>query len=88
MNQISDAAAGTVRLSPTMLKRKLHTQKRGNRMSQKEAQGEMSLSEVIHNCRAMRRLEAREVPEELLLELIDAANQPPSDSSVSWESLK
>ncbi len=50
-------------------------------MSQKEAQGEMSLSEVIHNCRAMRRLEAREVPEELLLELIDAANQAPSGSN-------
>jgi nitroreductase len=42
---------------------------------------EMPLFEVIHNCRAMRRLEPREVPEELLIKLIDAANQAPSGSN-------
>lgn len=50
-------------------------------MSDNAQQGEMSLSEVIHNCRAMRRLESREVPEAVLLELIDAANQAPSGSN-------
>jgi nitroreductase len=43
--------------------------------------GEMTLSEVIHNCRAMRRLETTEVPEALLLQLIAAANQAPSGSN-------
>ena len=42
---------------------------------------DMSLRETIHNCRAMRRLDTREVPEEALLELIDAANQAPSGSN-------
>jgi len=42
---------------------------------------ELSLQEAIYNCRAMRRLETREVPEELLLKLIDAANQAPSGSN-------
>jgi nitroreductase len=46
-----------------------------------EQTGEMTLSEVIHGCRAMRRLETREVPEELLLKLIAAANQAPSGSN-------
>ena len=39
---------------------------------------EMGLFEAIYNCRAMRRLDTREVPEELLIKLIDAANQAPS----------
>ena len=43
--------------------------------------GAMTLSEAIHNCRAMRRLKPDEVPEALLLELIDAANQAPSGSN-------
>ncbi len=41
----------------------------------------MSLHEAIYNCRAMRRLDTREVPESLLLELIEAANQAPSGSN-------
>ncbi|MEM7080269.1 MAG: nitroreductase family protein [Pseudomonadota bacterium] len=43
--------------------------------------GEMGIFEVMYNCRAMRRLESREVPEEDLLRLIDAANQAPSGSN-------
>ena len=42
---------------------------------------DMSVFEAIYNCRAMRRLDSREVPEELLLKLIDAANQAPSGSN-------
>lgn len=34
--------------------------------------------EVIHSCRAMRRLETQEVPDELVEELIDAAIRAPS----------
>ena len=41
----------------------------------------LSLEEVIYNCRAMRRLQTEEVPEELLLKLISAANQAPSGSN-------
>ncbi|MGI9598065.1 MAG: nitroreductase family protein [Acidimicrobiales bacterium] len=37
--------------------------------------GDMSLFDVIYNCRAMRRLDTREVPEQLLVKLIEAANQ-------------
>lgn len=43
---------------------------------------EMGLFEVMYNCRAMRRLDTREVPEELLVKLIDAANQAPSGSNM------
>ena len=42
---------------------------------------EMALSEVIYKCRAMRRLKSDEVPEALLLKLIDAANHAPSGSN-------
>lgn len=42
---------------------------------------EMTLDEVMYNCRAMRRLDSREVPEEDLIKLIDAANQAPSGSN-------
>lgn len=42
---------------------------------------QMSLNEAIYNCRAMRRLESREVPEADLIQLIDAANQAPSGSN-------
>ena len=41
----------------------------------------LSLEEVIYNSRAMRRLQTEEVPEELLLKLISAANQAPSGSN-------
>jgi nitroreductase len=43
---------------------------------------DMNLLDVIYNCRAMRRLDSREVPEELLVKLIDAANQAPSGSNM------
>ncbi len=39
------------------------------------------LFEAIYTCRAMRRLDDREVPEDLLVRLIDAANQAPSGSN-------
>ena len=42
---------------------------------------EMTLEEVMYTCRAMRRIEPTEVPEELLIKLIDAANQAPSGSN-------
>lgn len=42
----------------------------------------MDLFEAMYNCRAMRRIEPREVPEEMLLKLIDAANQAPSGSNM------
>lgn len=43
---------------------------------------ELGLFEVMYNCRAMRRLDSREVPEALLVRLIDAANQAPSGSNM------
>jgi len=42
---------------------------------------EMGIFDVMYNCRAMRRLSSEEVPEELLVKLIDAANQAPSGSN-------
>ena len=42
---------------------------------------QMPLIEVMYHCRAMRRLETREVPEQDLVKLIDAANQAPSGSN-------
>ena len=42
---------------------------------------EISLFEAMYNCRAMRRIEPTEVPEEKLIKLIDAANQAPSGSN-------
>ena len=42
---------------------------------------EMSLFDAMYNCRAMRRLDTREVPEEDLVKLIEAANQAPSGSN-------
>lgn len=38
----------------------------------------MTLFEAMYNCRAMRRLDTREVPEADLLQLVDAANQAAS----------
>ncbi len=43
---------------------------------------EMGVFETMYNCRAMRRLESREVPEELLVKLVAAANQAPSGSNM------
>ena len=42
---------------------------------------EPGLFEVLYTCRAMRRLKSDPVPRELLLTLIDAANQAPSGSN-------
>ena len=42
---------------------------------------ELSLKDAIYNCRAMRRIKTDPVPEELLVELIAAANQAPSGSN-------
>jgi nitroreductase len=50
-------------------------------MTQAQESGGMSLADAIYNCRAMRRLKTKEVPEELLIKLIDAANQAPSGSN-------
>ena len=43
---------------------------------------EPGLFEVLYTCRAMRRLKPDPVPRELLLKLIDAANQAPSGSNM------
>lgn len=42
---------------------------------------EFSLDEAIYNCRAMRRIKTDEVPDSLLIKLIDAASQAPSGSN-------
>ena len=42
---------------------------------------EMGVFETMYNCRAMRRLDSREVPQESLEKLIEAANQAPSGSN-------
>lgn len=39
---------------------------------------EVSLFDVMYQCRAMRRLDTREVPEELLVKMVEAANQAAS----------
>ncbi len=41
----------------------------------------MGVFDTMYNCRAMRRLDTRPVPEELLRELISAANQAPLGSN-------
>ena len=43
---------------------------------------DMGLFEAIYNCRAMRRLDTKPVPEEMLIKLVDAANQAPSGSNL------
>lgn len=42
---------------------------------------QMGIFETMYNCRAMRRLDKREVPQESLEKLIEAANQAPSGSN-------
>ena len=46
---------------------------------------EPGIFEIIYSTRAMRRLKADRVPEELLLRLIDAANQAPSASNAQGQ---
>ena len=41
----------------------------------------MGIFETIYNCRAMRKLDSQEVPQEDLEKLINAANQAPSGSN-------
>jgi nitroreductase len=43
---------------------------------------ELGIFKVMYNCRAMRKLKPDPVPEELLVKLIDAANQAPSGSNL------
>ena len=43
---------------------------------------EMGIFETIYHCRAMRKLDTKEVPEDLLVKLFDAANQAPSGSNM------
>ena len=43
---------------------------------------DMDLFDVMYHCRAMRKLDSKPVPEELLVKLIDAANQAPSGSNM------
>ena len=43
---------------------------------------EMGIYEVMFNNRAMRRLDTREIPEDVLVKLIDSANQAPSGSNI------
>ena len=50
-------------------------------MSQKTTENQMGVFDTMYNCRAMRRLNTKIVPEELLRELIGAANQAPSGSN-------
>ena len=50
-------------------------------MSQKTTKNQMGVFDTMYNCRAMRRLNTKKVPEELLRELISAANQAPSGSN-------
>ena len=41
----------------------------------------LTLEDVMYTCRAMRRLKNTQVPEEVLMKLISAANQAPSGSN-------
>lgn len=50
-------------------------------MSQKATENQMGVFDTMYNCRAMRRLNTKKVSEELLRELISAANQAPSGSN-------
>ena len=50
-------------------------------MLRKSTENQMGVFDTMYNCRAMRRLNTKKVPEELLRELISAANQAPSGSN-------
>ena len=43
---------------------------------------QMGIFDVVYHCRAMRRLDTRDVPEELLRKLVDAGNQAPTGSNM------
>jgi len=48
-------------------------------------EGDQGLFEIMYSCRAMRRLKPDPVPEETLMQLVDAALQGPSGSnSQNW----
>jgi nitroreductase len=47
-----------------------------------DSSSDPGLFEILYSCRAMRRLKPDPVPRELLLKLIDAANQAPSGSNL------
>ena len=47
-----------------------------------ETTDQMGVFDVIYHCRAMRRLDTREVPEALLRKLVDAGNQAPTGSNL------
>ena len=42
----------------------------------------MDVFDVMYHCRSMRRLDKKPVPAELLVKLVDAANQAPSGSNM------
>lgn len=46
-----------------------------------ESSDQMSIFDVMYNCRAMRRLKPDAVPEELLIQLIEAANKAATASN-------
>ncbi len=50
-------------------------------MTDSSTAADLSLFDALYNCRAMRRLKPDAVPEQLLIKLIDAANQAPSGSN-------
>jgi hypothetical protein len=71
----SDHLVGGLRLTG-------NAQRDGPVVGQKvELSREPGLFEVLYTCRAMRRLKSDPVPRELVLKLIDAANQAPSGSN-------
>jgi nitroreductase len=53
-----------------------------NHQQGKNVSEEMGLFEVMYNNRAMRRLDSRAIPEDILVKLIEAANQAPSGSNI------
>lgn len=47
-----------------------------------QSQEQMGIFDTMFNCRAMRRLDTKEVPEEMLVKLVEAGNQAPSGSNM------
>lgn len=50
--------------------------------SSSQLDDEMGLFDTMYHCRAMRKLDTKPVPQELLVKLVDAANQAPSGSNM------
>ena len=50
--------------------------------SSSQLDDEMDLFDTMYHCRAMRKLDTKPVPQELLVKLVDAANQAPSGSNM------